>query len=94
MGMAGAGTVFVVGTLLPIPWYRRYVQINYNNVILIFTFFFNVFSVNSSCHTMTEPNVASLAAHTSPLTPTLIPPQKHVSYGSIIQKLINSSYLG
>lgn len=77
------------GTLLPIPWYHGYVQVNSNKVILIFTvfflLFFSVFSVNSSCHTVMEPNMALSATHTSllltinplsPLTPTPIQLQK------------------
>src|ERR1700683_231491 len=49
------------GTLLPVPWYHGYVQVNSNKVILIFTFFsyfFSIFSVNSSCHTVMEPTMA------------------------------------
>ena len=71
--------------------------------IVLKLFFLNVFLLlNSSRHTVTQPNMAMPATHTSssltiklsPLTPTPIPLQNKVSYSFKYQQLTNSFYLG
>ena len=85
---------------------HRYTWVYYSMYILSFYIlnhaFYHFLSFFSLCHTVTEPNMAQSAVHTSllftinllPLTSAPIPHQNIESCCSKYQKLINCSYSG
>ena len=99
----GSGFWHTVAHCVPIPRYHKYAWVNYNkvriNLIVLKLVFKNIFSVNSRCHTMTEPNMVVSAVHISllltiilslPLPSSL---KNNVSPSSTYQKLMDSAVL-